>query len=49
VKRENPFKEKRVFDSTSFPDKNKLEDGSDGEVEEDDLPMNKRDLAEMEG
>ncbi|KAF8817434.1 pseudouridine synthase [Phlegmacium glaucopus] len=48
LKRENPFKEKRVFDSTSFPDKNKLEDESDGEVE-DDLPTNKRDLAEMEG
>jgi len=48
MKRENPFKEKRVFDSTSFPDKSKLEDGSDGEVE-DDLPSNKRDLAEMEG
>lgn len=48
MKRENPFKERRVFDSTSFPDKNKHEDGSDGEVD-DDLPMNKRDLAEMEG
>ena len=48
MKRENPFKEKRVFDSTSFPDKSKLEDGSDAEVE-DDLPTNKRDLAEMEG
>lgn len=50
MKRENPFKEKRVFDSTSFPDKTKPEDddGSDAEVE-DDLPINKRDLAEMEG
>ena len=45
MKRENPFKERRVFDSTSFPDKNKLEDGSDAEVD-DDLPM---DLAETEG
>ena len=48
MKRENPFKEKRVFDSTSFPDKNQLEEASDAEVE-DDLPTNKRDLAEMEG
>lgn len=48
MKRENPFKEKRVFDSTSFPDKSKLEDESDAEVE-DDLSTNKRDLAEMEG
>jgi len=48
MKRENPFKEKRVFDSTSFPDKSELEDGSDAEVE-DDLSTNKRDLAEMEG
>ena len=55
MKRENPFKEKKVFDSTSFPDKNKLgDDGSSDNVEvddddDDDLPINKRDLAEMEG
>lgn len=51
MKRENPFKEKKVFDSTSFPDKNKVESSDDNEVEDDDddLPINKRDLAEMEG
>ena len=50
VKREKPFKEKKVFDSTSFPDKNKLvEESSDADDDDDDLPINKRDLAEMEG
>jgi tRNA pseudouridine38-40 synthase len=52
MKRENPFKEKKVFDSTSFPDKNKVEDDETSEFDaevEDDLPINKRDLAEMEG
>jgi tRNA pseudouridine38-40 synthase len=55
MKRENPFKEKKVFDSTSFSDKNKLEDDhDDAEVVEDEddddvLPVNKRDLAEMDG
>lgn len=52
-KREKPFKERKVFDSTSFPDKNnKLvedEEESFDEDDEDDLPINKRDLVEMDG
>ena len=52
VKREKPFKERKVFDSTSFPDKdNKLvvEDDESFDEDEDDLPINRRDLVEMDG
>ena len=54
VKREKPFKEKKVFDSTSFPDKNKLVDDESSDavdVDDDDLliNLNKRDLAELDG
>ena len=55
MKREKPFKERKVFDSTSFPDKNKLDLSDDllldnvDDDDDDDLPINKRDLAEMEG
>jgi tRNA pseudouridine38-40 synthase len=56
VKREKPFKERKVFDSTTFPDKNnKLVedeesfDADDDDDDDDDLPINRRDLVEMEG
>lgn len=52
MKREKPFKERKVFDSTSFPDKdNKLvvEDDESFDEDEDDLPINRRDLVEMDG
>jgi tRNA pseudouridine38-40 synthase len=49
MKREKPFKERKVFDSTSFPDKDKLDSYDLVDDEDDDLPINKRDLAETEG
>ena len=50
MKREKPFKEKKVFDSTSFPDsRNKLVEDEEADDDDDDLPINKRDLAEMDG
>ena len=52
VKREKPFKERKVFDSTSFPDKDNelvVEDDESFDEDEDDLPINRRDLVEMDG
>jgi len=51
VKREKPFKERKVFDSTSFPDKNNklVEDDESFDEDEDDLPIKKSDLVEMDG
>ncbi|KAF8159540.1 pseudouridine synthase [Crassisporium funariophilum] len=52
VRRDNPFREKRVFDATSFPDngdiKKKLEETEDVDME-DDAPLDKRQLEETEG
>lgn len=46
-RRENPFKEKKRFDATSFSvDDDKAKAPSD---EEEELPINKRDLADTEG
>lgn len=50
-KRANPFKEKRVFDTTSFPNsgiKEKLESVAEMEDEEEEV-LDKKHLAEMEG
>ncbi|KDR80648.1 hypothetical protein GALMADRAFT_241004 [Galerina marginata CBS 339.88] len=54
VKRDNPFREKRVFDTTSFPStgeiKKKLEEEADAEDEdEEDAVLDKRQLEETEG
>lgn len=51
-KRENPFREKKIFDATSFPAadddvKEQLEE--QGEDEDEDLVVDKQQLAEMEG
>jgi len=51
-KRANPFREKRVFDTTSFPVsggiKQKLEGDDEGDIEEEEV-IDKRHLEETEG
>ena len=50
-RRENPFREKKIFDATSFPAaeevKKQLEE--QGEAEDEDFVVDKQQLAEMEG
>jgi len=54
TKRDNPFKEKRIFDTTSFPEngaiKKKLEsEDVDMDADEEDEVLDKKHLAETEG
>jgi len=52
VRRDAPFREKRIFDTTSFtPDsdsKNRLKEDIESDSE-DEAVLNKRNLEEMEG
>lgn len=51
-RRENPFKERKKFDATSFEHKDSTKDGQDEseeEEEEEEAPLSKALLAESEG
>ena len=54
IRRSNPFREKRVFDTTSFPSaalvkKQLLEEVAEGEDDDDEATLDKKHLAETEG
>jgi tRNA pseudouridine38-40 synthase len=49
-RRKNPFREKRRFDVTDFPENGKIEvDEAEEEGDEQDVVMDKAELADMEG
>jgi tRNA pseudouridine38-40 synthase len=49
-RRKNPFREKRRFDVTDFPENSKVEvDEVDDDGEEQDVVMDKAQLVDMEG
>ena len=49
-RRKNPFREKKRFDVTDFPESSKVEvDEAEDEEEEQDVVMDKAKLVDMEG
>ena len=49
-RRKNPFRERRRFDVTDFPENSKVEvDEADDDGEEQDVVMDKAELVDMEG
>lgn len=49
-RRKNPFREKRRFDVTDFPENSKVEvDEAEEDGEEQDVVMDKAELVDMEG
>ena len=51
-RRKNPFREKRRFDVTDFPENDKIEADEaedDGDGDEQDVVVDKAELADMEG
>lgn len=50
-RRENPFREKKIFDTTSFPSEGikKLQEEAMAESDEEEEKLNKKQLEEAEG
>lgn len=48
-RRENPFREKRLFDATSFPANRGIQKVQEELEEDEEMVISKKDLAEMEG